>query len=441
MPALRLRPILASAPDEAPGPETMDDTPNLKLPYIMAAQAQKHVTHNEAIRALDAVVQIAVADRDPTVPPASPTEGDRYIVAAGATGAWAGNDGKLAAWQDGAWMFYAPLEGWLAWVADEDALLAWDGTAWTGAAGGGASAFTALADTPSSYASAAGKMSVVKTDETGLEFGDQVSQIGVNATPDATNKLAISSEASLFSHAGAGHQHKINKNAASDTASLLFQTGFSGRAEFGTTGDDDWHVKVSPDGSTWHEAIVVDKDTGNVGIGTTTPLGAFDVRADATGTGMYLNTVVGNKGPAFNVLPGTGSGYLYFRPYGEYTIFYGQSANTTMQIQSGSGTGYGRIRFFGNSSNQIITDTNDLTITPAANTIISAGNVGIGTASPAVKLDVNGPIRPKSYTVAGVPTAAAAGQMIYVSDESGGAVLAFSDGTNWRRVTDRAVIS
>jgi hypothetical protein len=48
----------------------------------------------------------------------------------------------------------------------------------------------------------------------------------------------------------------------------------------------------------------------------------------------------------------------------------------------------------------------------------------------------------KSYTVAGVPTASAgAGQIIYVSNETGGAVLAFSDGTNWRRVTDRAGIA
>ena len=59
-----------------------------------------------------------------------------------------------------------------------------------------------------------------------------------------------------------------------------------------------------------------------------------------------------------------------------------------------------------------------------------------------MKLDVDGPVRVKSYTVAGVPAAnVAAGQIIYVSDESGGAVTAFSDGTNWRRVTDRAVIS
>lgn len=46
-----------------------------------------------------------------------------------------------------------------------------------------------------------------------------------------------------------------------------------------------------------------------------------------------------------------------------------------------------------------------------------------------------------SYTVAALPSPATPGRMIYVSDESGGAVLAFSDGTNWRRVTDRAIVS
>lgn len=48
-----------------------------------------------------------------------------------------------------------------------------------------------------------------------------------------------------------------------------------------------------------------------------------------------------------------------------------------------------------------------------------------------------------SYTVAGVPSAATAGAgaIIYVSNESGGAQLAFSDATNWRRVVDRAIIS
>lgn len=47
----------------------------------------------------------------------------------------------------------------------------------------------------------------------------------------------------------------------------------------------------------------------------------------------------------------------------------------------------------------------------------------------------------RSYTVVTLPAATTAGQMIYVSDETGGPVMAFSDGTNWRRVTDRAIVA
>ena len=57
-----------------------DATTHLLLPYILAAQAQKHVTHNEALRLLDGLVQLSVLDRDLTAPPGSPADGDRYIV-------------------------------------------------------------------------------------------------------------------------------------------------------------------------------------------------------------------------------------------------------------------------------------------------------------------------------------------------------------------------
>lgn len=96
---------------------------NLQLPYIMPSQAQKHVTHNEAIRALDALIQLSVLDRDRTIPPAHPSAGDRHIVAAGASHDWEGQTGHVAAFQDGAWMFYRPMEGWLAWVEAEAKLL------------------------------------------------------------------------------------------------------------------------------------------------------------------------------------------------------------------------------------------------------------------------------------------------------------------------------
>ena len=209
----------------------MDETANLLLPYILAAQAQKHVTHNEALRKLDALVQISIVDRDLATPPVSPTDGARYIVAASPTGAWTGHASKIAAWQDGAWAFFAPRTGWLAWIEDEATPVAWNGTAWV-AIGGGSVNPTPL--------------------------------VGVNATADTTNRLAVSSNASLFNHAGAGHQAKINKNAATDTASILFQTGFSGRAEMGTTGSDDFAFKVSPDGATWFNAIQINRANGAV---------------------------------------------------------------------------------------------------------------------------------------------------------------------------------
>jgi hypothetical protein len=218
------------------------DTPNLGLPYLMAAQAQKHVTHNEALRALDALVHLAVADRDLATPPSAPENGDRYIVAVDGTGAWAGHDGEIATFQDSGWVFFVPRSGWRAWIGDEGLLVVWNGSAWSPVSTGGDGAFD---------------------------------KVGVNATADTTNRLSVSSPASLFNHAGNGHQIKLNKAAAGDTAALLFQTDWSGRAEIGTTGDDDFHFKVSPNGSDWHDAILIDKDTGAAAL----PSGFIDPAA------------------------------------------------------------------------------------------------------------------------------------------------------------------
>lgn len=120
-----------------------EDTANLELPYIIASQAQKHITHNEALLRLDAIVQLSVIDRDLTSPPASPLDGDRYIIAAGGTGDWLGKDGQMAAFQNSTWTFYLPQKGWLCWIADENILLVFSGATWamasSGSASGGAS--------------------------------------------------------------------------------------------------------------------------------------------------------------------------------------------------------------------------------------------------------------------------------------------------------------
>src|SRR5262245_59670219 len=105
-------------------------SPNLSLDYIDVSAAQREVTHNAAIRGLDALVQLAVLDRDLATPPGSPSDGQRWIVAASPTGAWSGHANHVAAWQDGAWHFYVPRTGWLAYVIDEGFLAGWNGSAW-----------------------------------------------------------------------------------------------------------------------------------------------------------------------------------------------------------------------------------------------------------------------------------------------------------------------
>ena len=81
--------------------------------------------------------------------------------------------------------------------------------------------------------------------------------------------MSVASENILFSHAGADARVKINKNTTGDTASLLYQSGFSGRAESGLSGDDDFHFKVSPDGSAWNESFIINKTSGLITIENT----------------------------------------------------------------------------------------------------------------------------------------------------------------------------
>src|SRR6185312_17316238 len=78
-----------------------DTTPRVALPLLAAAQAQKHVTHNEALIELDALIAARILDRDLNTPPSSPADGDTYLVKATGTGAWTGQDGKLAYAIDG----------------------------------------------------------------------------------------------------------------------------------------------------------------------------------------------------------------------------------------------------------------------------------------------------------------------------------------------------
>jgi hypothetical protein len=419
----------------------MADTPNLVLPYLAANQSQKHVTVNEALRRLDALVQITVQSAALAAPPGSPTEGQRWILPAAPTGAWAGRAGQIAAWQDGAWAFYVPLDGWTAVDVSTDTLLLYNaGTAiWTGLITGifsdaaftlqddidptkqarfqiagfttGATRVFTLPDATTSLAglavaqtfsakqtlsnanndlgtstgtgttnlatgatlsgstktvnigtagvsgsttnltigsAVAGALGGLTINGPSVTFGSSVSAIAMAAAnvsalylglggsaADATNRLSINAPASLFNHAGAGHQVKVNKAAATDTGSFLFQTGFSGRAEFGLTGSDDFQIKVSGDGATWFNALQLERTSGRVRA-----MGALQLNPNAGDPGtvadgdLWYNSSTGKfrgrqGGTSADLIGGGGSGAS--SAYGVLQANYTLTSATTAQ--------------------------------------------------------------------------------------------------------------
>jgi hypothetical protein len=109
----------------------MTTTPNLGLPQLVVAQAAPETTVNEDVFKLDGFASLTVLkDRDLATPPGSPAQGDRYLVAASPTGAWAGKAGYVAMYMNTAWEFFATFEGLFAWVVDEAKLLRYHSSAW-----------------------------------------------------------------------------------------------------------------------------------------------------------------------------------------------------------------------------------------------------------------------------------------------------------------------
>jgi hypothetical protein len=219
----------------------MSASANLALPFIEGGELLPDVTLNETLRLLDTLVQLAIVDRDLNAPPGSPAEGQRWIVKASPipTGAWSGHGNHVAAWQDGGWVFCVPQVGWFAYVIDEGALIAWNGTSWV---------------------SALAMLSTLQN----------LALLGVGTTADSTNPFSAKLNNALWvaktvAEGGDGNlRYKMSKESAAKTLSVLFQDNFSGRAEIGLTGDDDFHFKVSADGSSWLEAIAIDRTTGKL---------------------------------------------------------------------------------------------------------------------------------------------------------------------------------
>lgn len=106
--------------------------PNLGLTYGWTLGESGWDTGMDAnLKRLGATVGLSVKDRDLTTPPASPANGDRYIVPAAATGVWAGKANQIAVRIADTWEFHAPQVGWLCYLEDEAKLTVYKATGWS----------------------------------------------------------------------------------------------------------------------------------------------------------------------------------------------------------------------------------------------------------------------------------------------------------------------
>lgn len=225
-----------------------DNSARLTLPYLAAGQMQKHVTLNEALTRLDALVQAAVVSRTTAEQPADPDDGDLHILPMDAHGAvWDGRpEGALMRFEAGGWTLVPAPDGMIVCVLDVGELVVRHDGGWR---------------------------------PLGELLGElqQLTRLGLGTTADADNPFAAKLNKALWTalETGSGGDGDLrltlNKQGSGDVLSLLFQSGYGGRAELGLIGDDDLRLKVSADGSAWHEALSVDRATGRV----TTTLGAL----------------------------------------------------------------------------------------------------------------------------------------------------------------------
>jgi hypothetical protein len=106
--------------------------PNLGLTYGWTlGESGWHTGMDNNLKRLGAVVGLSVKSRATTTPPASPTDGDRYIIPSGATGVWAGKTNQIAVRVASAWEYHTPKIGWLAYIEDEAVLSAYKSAGWS----------------------------------------------------------------------------------------------------------------------------------------------------------------------------------------------------------------------------------------------------------------------------------------------------------------------
>jgi len=199
-------------------------TDKLALPFLQPGQALKTITHNEALQRLDTGLYLACSNMAAEVLPTHPIDGETLVLSAAFTSNHPNeNAGDIAVFRDGVWLWFTPKAGWTLWDTDDETLRIFDGENWIA---------------PHSNSQT-----------------ETRPHLGLNATASESQRLAIASATSLFTHDGDSHRMSVNRADETQTASLIFQTDYAGNAELGLTGPDGFSLKTSPDGTHWSERL------------------------------------------------------------------------------------------------------------------------------------------------------------------------------------------
>lgn len=218
----------------------MQSTPRLSLPLIQPGQAQKHITHNEALIRLDMMSAVSVISDSLSEPPENPADGDSYCVGNAPTGAWAGLVGQIVMWIGTQWNHLPSPEGLLMFVHDIGVWMIRTDVGWEGLNPDAAADLTAQS-------------------------------LFVNTTADPQNRVSVKTRSMLLSHDdvtpdGGDVRLSLNKAGMNDTASFLLANAYQSRAEIGLVGNDDLSIRVSADGQMFLPAITVSAATGQVSL-------------------------------------------------------------------------------------------------------------------------------------------------------------------------------